>query len=79
MSLPDPRLPGRNDDEGSWQRLAAEQVEAQGKSARHIADRAAIAEGLLSEATSGDRILVMGARDDTLIDFARSFLEKLGS
>ncbi len=31
-----------------------------------------------SEAKPGDRILIMGARDDTLIDFARELVERLG-
>jgi len=30
------------------------------------------------EASSGDRIVIMGARDDTLIDFARDLVERLG-
>jgi UDP-N-acetylmuramate--alanine ligase len=33
----------------------------------------------VAEAKSGDRILIMGARDDTLIDFARELLEGLNS
>jgi UDP-N-acetylmuramate--alanine ligase len=32
----------------------------------------------VAEARSGDRILIMGARDDTLIDFARDLVERLG-
>ena len=37
-----------------------------GRTALHIADRAAAAAHLVAEARSGDRIVVMGARDDTL-------------
>jgi UDP-N-acetylmuramate--alanine ligase len=37
-----------------------------GGNARHIPDRAAAAAHLVAEARAGDRIVVMGARDDTL-------------
>jgi UDP-N-acetylmuramate--alanine ligase len=37
-----------------------------GGNARHIADRAAAANALVGAAKPGDRIVVMGARDDTL-------------
>ena len=30
----------------------------------------------MEEAKPGDRILIMGARDDTLIDFARELFEQ---
>ena len=49
----------------------AEQVRARGAQAEHIAERAAIGDALLAEARDGDRILIMGARDDTLSEFAR--------
>ena len=48
-----------------------------GKPAEHLADRAAVGDALMAEAKPGDRILIMGARDDTLIDFARELLERL--
>ena len=50
-----------------------------GRQARHIPERANIGEALVSDAERGDRILIMGARDDTLIDFARDLVERLGS
>ena len=34
-------------------------------------------DALVAEARSGDRVLIMGARDDTLIDFAQSIVERL--
>ena len=40
-------------------------------------ERAAIGDALIAEARPGDRILIMGARDDTLIDFARDLVERL--
>src|SRR5438477_3661437 len=56
----------------------AGEITARDRQAAPIPERAKIGEALASEARSGDRILIMGARDDTLIDFARGLLEKLG-
>ena len=41
-------------------------IAARGADARHIHDRADAADSLVAEARPGDRIIVMGARDDTL-------------
>jgi UDP-N-acetylmuramate--alanine ligase len=48
------------------------------RQAVHIPERSKIGDALVDEARRGDRILVMGARDDTLIDFARELVERLG-
>ena len=50
---------------------------AAGRDARHVADRAAAAAMLVAEARAGDRIVVMGARDDTLSLLAADMLESL--
>ena len=50
---------------------------AAGRDARHVADRAAAAALLVAEARPGDRIVVMGARDDTLSLLAAEMLESL--
>jgi UDP-N-acetylmuramate--alanine ligase len=47
---------------------------AKGCDARHIADRADAAAMIASEARSGDRAIVMGARDDTLSQVAGDIL-----
>ena len=52
-------------------------VVAQGRTAFHIADRASCGNRLIELARPGDRIIVMGARDDTLSEFARSLVERL--
>ncbi|MGL4313419.1 MAG: glutamate ligase domain-containing protein, partial [Sphingomonas sp.] len=52
---------------------------AKGVDARHIADRDAAADALVAEAHPGDRIVVMGARDDTLSLLAAQMVEKLAS
>jgi UDP-N-acetylmuramate--alanine ligase len=48
-----------------------------GAQAEHIAARAACADRLIACARRGDRIIVMGARDDTLSLFAQSLLARL--
>src|SRR3954468_7815730 len=45
-------------------------VRAAGRQAEHVADRAAAGERLAALARPGDRIVIMGARDDTLSAFA---------
>jgi UDP-N-acetylmuramate--alanine ligase len=52
-------------------------VRAAGRQAEHIADRAAAGDRLVALARPGDRIPIMGARDDTLSDFARQVLAGL--
>jgi len=53
-------------------------VVASGRLAEHIADREAGAERLAGLAWPGDRIVVMGARDDTLTLFAEALVARLG-
>lgn len=53
-------------------------IRAAGRDAHHIADRAAAADRLIAEAKAGDRIVVMGARDDTLSLLAADMVERLG-
>ena len=52
-------------------------IEAAGGRAEHIASRDACADRIVSLAKSGDRVVVMGARDDTLTLFARDLLARL--
>jgi UDP-N-acetylmuramate--alanine ligase len=52
-------------------------IAAAGMNARHIPDREAAAAHLAAEARPGDRIVVMGARDDTLSTLAAGMLETL--
>jgi UDP-N-acetylmuramate--alanine ligase len=79
LYLPDPVYQGGTVERTRGSDWLAGEVSERGRTnAEHIADRTQIAEALLGEAKSGDRILIMGARDDTLIDFARELVEKLG-
>ncbi|HYG46346.1 MAG TPA: Mur ligase family protein [Allosphingosinicella sp.] len=52
-------------------------IRARGRNAEHIPDRADVGRRLAALARPGDRILVMGARDDTLSQFAGELLESL--
>src|SRR4051812_4871668 len=79
LYLPDPVYHGGTTERVRGSDWLAEQVSARGRTARHIPDRAEIGEALLTDARPGDRIVIMGARDDTLIDFARGLVERLGT
>ena len=48
-----------------------------GGDAVHLTTRANCGAAMLDEARAGDRILILGARDDTLTEFGRDLLEKL--
>jgi len=49
-----------------------------GGTAEHHASREECGEQMIALARPGDRIVIMGARDDTLTSFARSVFERLG-
>ncbi|MEM9705322.1 MAG: Mur ligase family protein [Pseudomonadota bacterium] len=52
-------------------------VVAKGRHARVFRDRDQCAATLIGEARPGDRIVIMGARDDSLSDFAQQTLDRL--
>jgi UDP-N-acetylmuramate--alanine ligase len=79
LYLPDPVYQGGTVDRTRGSDWLAEEVRGRGREAEHVPQRAEIADRLVGEAKPGDRILIMGARDDTLIDFARGIVERLGS
>ena len=78
LYLPDPVYQGGTVEKSRGSDWLAEQVRAHGKQAEHIAERPKIGDALVAQARHGDRILIMGARDDTLIDFARDLVDRLG-
>ena len=73
LFLPDPVYQG-----GTVDRTRGSDWLAEKTGATHIADRAGIAEALLAQALPGDRIVIMGARDDTLSEYAAELVERLG-
>jgi UDP-N-acetylmuramate--alanine ligase len=79
LYLPDPVYQGGTVERKRGSDWLASQVKERGREARHIAQRSEIGEELAAEAKAGDRILVMGARDDTLIEFARELVERVGA
>lgn len=74
LVLPDPVYQG-----GTVARdvTSADIVGDVGGRARHIADRAEAATWLATQARAGDRIVVMGARDDTLSQLAADMLPQI--
>ena len=52
-------------------------IRAAGRNAEHVPDREAAGERLRALTQEGDRIVVMGARDDSLSHFAAALLESL--
>ena len=79
LYLPDPVYQGGTVDRGRGSEWLALEIEKRGGHAQHIASRSEIEERLLAKARPNDRIVIMGARDDTLAEFARDLVEKLRS
>ena len=77
LYLPDPVYQGGTVDRTRGSDWLAEQVRARGGKADHIPERAAIGDALIAEARNGDRIVIMGARDDSLSEFAVELVERL--
>jgi UDP-N-acetylmuramate--alanine ligase len=79
LYLPDPAYYGGTVERTRGSDWLAEAVRAQGRKADHIAERSGIGDALLAEARDGDRILIMGARDDSLSEFATELVAGLGA
>ena len=77
LYLPDPVYQGGTVDKSRGADWLAEAIRGRGGDARHLPDRAAIVDALIADAATGDRIVIMGARDDTLSDDAANLLERL--
>ena len=79
LIMPDPVYYGgtTSREVGSGEIVAG--ITAAGRRAEHIPDRAACGDRLAALARPGDRIVIMGARDDTLTLFAEEILAKLGA
>jgi UDP-N-acetylmuramate--alanine ligase len=77
LYLPDPVYQGGTVERSRGSEWLAEQIRARGGDVDHVPDRAEIGERMLAEARPGDRIVIMGARDDTLAEFARDLVRRL--
>jgi len=77
LFMPEPYYAGGTVDRSVTSRHLVEDLQQAGMKAEVLPDRAACKAPILAAAKPGDRILVMGARDDTLSDFARELLAGL--
>lgn len=77
LLMPEPAYFGGTVDRSVGSQDLAADIKALGRHAEALGDRAACGARLLELAEPGDRILVMGARDDTLTTFAQELLSQL--
>lgn len=75
--LPDIYYAGGTTAKDISSRDVVEPVRARGRQAFHVPRRADITAQVAAEARAGDLVLVMGARDPSLTDFARGILKAL--
>ena len=78
LLMPEPVYFGGTVDRSVSSEDIAGGVRAAGRAAEALPDREACGARLLDLARAGDRIVIMGARDDTLSVFAEGLLRKLG-
>jgi UDP-N-acetylmuramate--alanine ligase len=77
LLMPEPVYFGGTVDRSVGSRELVCEIERRGRKAFALPDRIACGDRLVKLARPGDRILVMGARDDTLSLFARELLRRL--
>jgi len=77
LLMPEPVYFGGTTDRSVGSQDIAAGVRDAGRQAQALADRPACGERLIELARPGDRIIVMGARDDTLSEFAQDLLTRL--
>jgi UDP-N-acetylmuramate--alanine ligase len=77
LAMPEPVYFGGTTDRSVSSGAIIDGVKASGHEAFAFTDRAQCGEKLLSLSRPGDRIVVMGARDDTLSVFAGALLASL--
>lgn len=77
LILPDPAYFGGTVDRSIGSADVVAGVTAAGRTAEHVPDRAAAGKRLQALARRGDRIVIMGARDDTLSSFAAEVVNGL--
>jgi UDP-N-acetylmuramate--alanine ligase len=79
LFVSDPVYFGGTVDRSMGSETLVADIVAGGADAVHVPVRADCGAAMVQEAAPGDRILILGARDDTLTDFGRELLEKLAS
>lgn len=78
LVMPEPVYFGGTVDRSIGSSHIAAGIRAAGRNALDLPDRPTCGEHLLSLARPGDRIVIMGARDDTLSSFAEELVRRLG-
>lgn len=78
LLMPEPVYYGGTTDRSVGSEDIASGVRAAGRQAEALATRADCGDRIVEIARPGDRIIVMGARDDTLSSFAAELLGRLG-
>src|SRR3954464_12767946 len=79
LVMPEPVYFGGTVDRSVGSRDIVTAIERRGRNAQAFPDRGACGDRLVKLARPGDRILVMGARDDSLSLFAHELLQRVGS
>ncbi len=79
LLMPEPVYYGGTTDRSVGSEDIAAGVRALGRNAMALPDRPACGDRLVGLARPGDRIVVMGARDDTLSEFAAELMRRLGA
>ena len=77
LLMPEPVYYGGTTDRSVGSEDIAAGVRAAGRQAEALGDRAACGDRIVDLARPGDRVIVMGARDDTLSTFAAELLARL--
>jgi len=75
--LCDPVYFGGSVDRSEGSERIVRLIREHGGTAEHVAERTACADRIVELARPGDRVVIMGARDDTLSQFARDLLARL--
>ncbi len=75
----DPAYFGGTVDRSVGSDTIADEVRAQGNNSHHFPSREECRDYILHVARPGDRIIIMGARDDSLSELATGLLESLGN
>lgn len=75
--LSDPVYQGGTVDRSEGSDRIVSLIREEGGQAEHVAARAECADRIVEIALPGDRVVVMGARDDTLSQFARDMLARM--
>jgi len=78
LLMPEPVYFGGTTDRSVGSEDIASGIRAAGRNAEALATREACGDRLIDLARPGDRLILMGARDDTLSVFATALLDRLG-